>query len=607
MYDAAKNAVYVVGSDGTTAVNFYATGEVSAYGAGTGGGSVSYNRLDAWGDYDSSKSGWVLSALLGNDLNTRVTSLESGSALNITTTGTGNAITAITKSGNTITATKGSAFSVDGHTHTKSQITDFPTSMPASDVYAWAKAATKPTYTYTEVGAAAASHTHDYLPLAGGTLTDNLSIRTGNNDKFITFDYLGNDTYNWRIGYLGTGSGEANYLVFQSSKKSGGIYYNALRFGLVSLKGDFAVTPSVNGVDLSLSSHTHPAVTTSIAGFMSAADKTKLDGISAGARPGTVTSVGLSVPTGLSVTGSPITTSGTLAIALASGYAIPTTAKQNNWDTAYTHSQSAHAYLPLSGGTMTGAIKGTHFYIGYNWTAKTNGIQFGIDGLNSGLSFYDGVQPYSASIFREKENFYVGVRSGNRATGITIDRLGNIGIGTTSPAYTLDVSGTGRFTGNLTAPTFIGNLNGNASTASSVGGLTGIGTATPLMDGTASVGTSTLAARQDHRHPTDTSRAAVGQTMYIGTTAVAINRASGTLNLAGIGSLAMGGALTGVTTLTASTSVTVPKVIFAVGGWSVEQTGTEIQFKYNNVVKQRLLSDGSIVAVGEVTAFGATS
>ena len=34
-----------------------------------------------------------------------------------------------------------------------------PTTLPASDVYAWAKAATKPTYTYTEVGAAAASHT----------------------------------------------------------------------------------------------------------------------------------------------------------------------------------------------------------------------------------------------------------------------------------------------------------------------------------------------------------------------------------------------------------------------------------------------------------------
>ena len=37
------------------------------------------------------------------------------------------------------------------HTHTKSQITDFPSSLPASDVYAWAKASTKPTYNATEV------------------------------------------------------------------------------------------------------------------------------------------------------------------------------------------------------------------------------------------------------------------------------------------------------------------------------------------------------------------------------------------------------------------------------------------------------------------------
>lgn len=38
------------------------------------------------------------------------------------------------------------------HTHTTSQITDFPSSMPASDVYSWAKQATKPTYTASEVG-----------------------------------------------------------------------------------------------------------------------------------------------------------------------------------------------------------------------------------------------------------------------------------------------------------------------------------------------------------------------------------------------------------------------------------------------------------------------
>ena len=39
------------------------------------------------------------------------------------------------------------------HTHTKSQISNFSTSMPASDVKAWAKADAKPTYTAAEVGA----------------------------------------------------------------------------------------------------------------------------------------------------------------------------------------------------------------------------------------------------------------------------------------------------------------------------------------------------------------------------------------------------------------------------------------------------------------------
>lgn len=50
---------------------------------------------------------------------------------------------------------------------------------------------------------------------------------------------------------------------------------------------------------------------------------------------GSVTSVALTVPTGLAVTGTPITTSGTFQITYASGYSLPTTISQNNWDTAY--------------------------------------------------------------------------------------------------------------------------------------------------------------------------------------------------------------------------------------------------------------------------------
>lgn len=58
---------------------------------------------------------------------------------------------------------------------------------------------------------------------------------------------------------------------------------------------------------------------------------------------GTVTSVAMSVPTGLSISGSPITASGTLALSYTSGYSIPSTAKQTNWDTAYEWGDHASA------------------------------------------------------------------------------------------------------------------------------------------------------------------------------------------------------------------------------------------------------------------------
>lgn len=52
---------------------------------------------------------------------------------------------------------------------------------------------------------------------------------------------------------------------------------------------------------------------------------------------GTVKSIGLSMPTGFSVSGSPITDSGTFNVRFASGYSLPTTAKQNSWDAAVTN------------------------------------------------------------------------------------------------------------------------------------------------------------------------------------------------------------------------------------------------------------------------------
>lgn len=60
------------------------------------------------------------------------------------------------------------------HTHTKSQITDFPTSMPASDVYSWAKASSKPSYSANEVGAVPTSRT-----VNGKALSSNITLSAG--------------------------------------------------------------------------------------------------------------------------------------------------------------------------------------------------------------------------------------------------------------------------------------------------------------------------------------------------------------------------------------------------------------------------------------------
>lgn len=60
-----------------------------------------------------------------------------------------------------------------------SNVSGKPSSMPASDVYSWAKQPSKPSYTASEVGAAPASHSHSYLPLAGGTMTGKINRGAG--------------------------------------------------------------------------------------------------------------------------------------------------------------------------------------------------------------------------------------------------------------------------------------------------------------------------------------------------------------------------------------------------------------------------------------------
>ena len=125
VYDKANTAIKVVKSDGTTAANFYATGGITAYGEGSGssGGGGLNGSVKSYADalkLASESLSEIASAYSIKALDSRISSLEGGSATAISVSGSGNAVTSITKNGTTISVVKGSTFltshqSLDGY------------------------------------------------------------------------------------------------------------------------------------------------------------------------------------------------------------------------------------------------------------------------------------------------------------------------------------------------------------------------------------------------------------------------------------------------------------------------------------------------------------
>lgn len=93
---------------------------------------------------------------------------------------------------------------------------------------------------------------------------------------------------------------------------------------------------------------------------------------------GTVTSVALTLPTGLTCATKTITTSGTFAISLASGYSIPTTAKQTAWDGAVSAKHTHSNKSVLDGITST---KVTCWDSAYDWYALITTDEETADGV----------------------------------------------------------------------------------------------------------------------------------------------------------------------------------------------------------------------------------
>ena len=169
-----------------------------------------------------------------------------------------------------------------------------PTSLPASDVYPWAKAAAKPTYTANEVGAmpsdkqvllyaeqslTPAQQTQARTNIGAGTSnfdgqyssltgvptipTDNVSLANG--AGYITIDSL------------------ANYLKFVEQSLSTEQQAQAranIGAGTSSFSGNYS--------DLT---NKPTEATTTKSGFMSSSDKTKLNGIASGAEANTINAI----------------------------------------------------------------------------------------------------------------------------------------------------------------------------------------------------------------------------------------------------------------------------------------------------------------------------
>lgn len=107
---------------------------------------------------------------------------------------------------------------------------------------------------------------------------------------------------------------------------------------------------------------------------------------------GTVTSVGLTLPTGLVCATKTITTSGTFAISLASGYSIPTTTKQTAWDGAVSAKHTHSNKSVLDGISST---KVSHWDSAYGWYALMTTDEETADGIinkwNEVVSFLSNI------------------------------------------------------------------------------------------------------------------------------------------------------------------------------------------------------------------------
>jgi hypothetical protein len=200
------------------------------------------------------------------------------------------------------------------------------------------------------LGTAATTASTDYATAAQGAKADSaLQSYTETDPVYVASSWYGttNNSTNWNTAYTDRlkWDGGATGLTASTGRTSLGA--TTVGGNLFTLTNPSAVTFVRLNADNTVSA-------------LSASDFRTAIGAGTSSTTGTVTSVDMSVPTGLSVSGNPVTSSGTLAVTFSAGYSIPTTTKQTNWDTAYSWGNHASAgYLTSSSTLDASKLSGT--------------------------------------------------------------------------------------------------------------------------------------------------------------------------------------------------------------------------------------------------------
>ena len=241
VYDKANTAIKVVKSDGTTAANFYATGGITAYGEGSGssGGGGLNGSVKSYADalkLASESLSEIASAYSIKALDSRISSLEGGSATAISVSGSGNAVTSVTKNGTTISVVKGSTF-LTSHQSLDGYVNNITTSGTGNAITSVTKSGK--TVTFTKGATFLTSHqslsaylksadaANTYLKLGGGAMTGNISYKGSKNTyemiKFVdnNADIYGNGICIGGGGLTIIGGGESVSEVLKQHTNGG--------------------------------------------------------------------------------------------------------------------------------------------------------------------------------------------------------------------------------------------------------------------------------------------------------------------------------------------------------------------------------------------------